>query len=131
MVNDPITDMFIRIKNAQAVNKETVSFPFSKTKQEIANILKKEKLISDFEKKGRGAKKRLELGLSYKSGNLPAITDFKRISKPGQRRYVGRQEIFPVKGGYGLSIISTSRGIMSGKDAKKNKMGGEVLIEVW
>ena len=129
-MTDPITDMFNRIKNAQAVNKETVTIPFSKVKQEIARVLKNENFIKDFMKKGRTINRRIEITLSYKE-DAPAMDNFKRRSKPGQRLYVGYRDLFPVKNGYGIGIVSTSKGLMSDKEVRKNKIGGELLVEVW
>lgn len=130
MVTDPITDMFVRIKNAQAVNKNTVSLPYSKLKQEIAEVLKRERFIADFTKKGRGTQKHLEILLAYKDGR-PIISDFKRRSTPGQRYYLGWREIFPLKSGYGVGVVSTSKGLKSSREARKAKLGGEFLVEVW
>mgnify|MGYP001561023393 CR=1 FL=1 len=126
---DPISDMLTRIRNAGAVNKETVSMPFSKMKQEIANVLKKANLILDFEKKGRNVSgKKLELRLRY-TDSFPAISGAKRISKPGQRIYIKYNEIFPKKNGT-IKVISTSKGIMLDSEARKNKLGGEVVCEI-
>lgn len=129
-MTDPITDMFVRIKNAAAVEKPTVSIPFSKLKFEIARVLKQEGLIDEFTKKGKGVARRLELTLRYHDA-VPAFGDFARRSKPGQRRYRTHRKLFPVKGGYGLGILSTPRGIMSDKEARKQKVGGEILVEIW
>lgn len=129
-MTDPITDMFVRIKNAQAVGKNSVGLPYSKLKQEIAEVLKKERFIADFAKKGRGPQKHLELALAYKDGQ-PTISDFKRRSTAGQRHYLGWRELFPIKSGYGLGIISTSKGLRSNREARKAKLGGEFLVEVW
>ena len=129
-MTDPITDMFIRVKNAAAVGKPTVSVPFSKVKQEIAEVLKRESLIEEFTKKGKGVAKRLELVLRYKD-ETPAFSDFIRRSRPGQRQYRGHRKLFPIKGGYGIGILSTPRGIMSDKEARKQKVGGEIMVEVW
>lgn len=124
---DPIADMLIRIKNAQAVNKETVSFAFSKMKQEIARVLKNHGFILDYEKKGRSAIKKLEIKLKY-IDSLPAIEKARKISKSGQRVYLSYKDMFPKQ--RVLTIISTSRGIMSSKEARKAKLGGEVLCEI-
>jgi len=127
---DPITDMLNRIRNAQAVGKATVEVPFSNLKYEIARILEREGFIEKTEKKGKKVKKFIEIVLKYENG-IPAISGLKRISKPGQRIYLSYQKIKPVKGGYGIAIISTSKGLMTNKEARKNKLGGEVLCEVW
>ncbi len=124
---DPISDMLIRIKNAQAVKKETVSVSFSRMKQDISNVLKQSNLILDYDKKGRSAIKKLELKLKY-INSFPAISDIKRISKSGRRVYIKSREIFSKKGS--ISIISTSKGVMSDAEARKAKLGGEVLCQI-
>lgn len=127
----PIADMFNRIRNAKALGKEMVSVPFSKMKQEIALILEREGFVERVEKKGRGIRKRIEIYLKYKDGKVPAISGLEIVSKPGQRIYMGWRDLKPVKSGYGIAIISTSKGLMTNKQAKKNKLGGEVICEVW
>lgn len=128
-MNDPISDMLTRIRNAQAVNKETVAMPFSKMKQDIALVLKQSGLVLDFEKKGRTvAGRKLEIKLKYVD-SFPAITSIQRISKPGQRIYLKHNEIF-TKGGQTVKIISTSRGVLWDREARKNKLGGEVICEI-
>lgn len=128
---DPITDIFNRIRNAQMVKKENISMPFSKVKFEIVKILKKQGFVSDLKKRGRGVKKNLIIDLKYTEGKEPALSHFKRISKPGQRIYRKANEIRPVRSGYGICLVSTSQGLMIGKEARKKKLGGEVLVEVW
>lgn len=128
---DPITDILNRIRNAQSVNKETVTVPFSNLKYEIAKILEKEDFIEKVEKKGRKIKKIIEITLKYDKNKKPVISGLKRISKPGQRIYKSFKEIKPIKGGYGIAIISTSKGLMIDKEARKQKLGGEVICEVW
>jgi len=136
-MTDPITDMFNRIRNAQAVFHPMVSIPFSKLKYEIAMVLEKEGLIKKAEKKGRKTRRLLEITLEYqreKSGEeklKPVISRLKRISKPGQRIYTGAKKIKPVRSGYGIVIISTSKGLMTDKEARKQKLGGEIICEVW
>ena len=127
---DPITDMFNIIKNAQAVLHPAVSFNFSKLKYEVAKILEKEKFIEKVSKTGTKTKKAIEITLKYEE-KKPAISGLKRVSRPGQRIYLPAKKIRQVKGGYGLSIISTSKGLMTNKEARKKKMGGEVIAEVW
>ena len=129
-MTDPITDMLNRIRNAQAVLKPTVDVPISKIKLEICQILAREGLIKGFEKKGRKNKKIIQIALQY-DGKIPAISGMKRISKPGQKIYLPYKKIRKVKGGYGLSIISTSKGLMTNKEARKKRLGGEVICEVW
>jgi len=128
---DPITDMFNRIRNAQAVHKETVEIPFSNPKLKIAEILKSEGFIFDFKKRGRRAKRIIKIDLKYLDNKTPSISGFKRISKPGQRIYRKAKELKPVKSGYGKAIVSTSKGLMTGREARKQKLGGEIICEVW
>jgi len=132
--------MLNRIRNAQTVFHPTVDIPFSILKYEIAKILEKEGFIEKAEKKGKGTKKILIISLKYQKPPLesvgseaikPAVFGLKKISKPGQRIYARAKNIKPVRGGYGIVIISTSKGLMTDKEARKKKLGGEVLCEVW
>ncbi len=127
---DPIADMLTAIRNAQAVLKDTVDVPFSNPKYEIAKILEKKGFVEKVEKKGKKIKKIIEVTLKYKD-KTPAISGLKRISKPGQRIYFSWKKIKRVKGGYGIAIISTSNGLMTDKEARRQKLGGEVLCEIW
>ena len=129
-MTDPITDMLNQIRNAQAVLKTEVLIPFSKLKNEIALILEKENFVGDVKKIIKGKSKTLKISLKYNEG-LPAIEGSKRVSKPGQRIYTGFQDIKKVSGGFGISVISTSKGLMTNIEARKAKLGGEVLLEVW
>jgi small subunit ribosomal protein S8 len=131
MVVDPIADMCTRIRNAQAVEKEVVSIPFSQVKYQIAKVLEKSKYLEGIEVKGRKTKRFIELKLSYESNMNPKITGIKRISKPGMRSYSASQRLPRVLGGRGISIISTSSGIMTDTNAKKKNIGGEILCQVW
>jgi len=126
-MNDPISDMITRIRNAGAAKHQAVALPFSKIKLEIAKILKQEKYIKDFKKTGKGEEKTLEIELKYPE----VITEIKRVSKPGHRMYSGYSELKKVKSGYGISIVSTSKGLMTSIEARKARLGGEVLIEIW
>lgn len=126
-MTDPITDMLNRIRNAQAVSHKTVSIPFSNVKFEIAKILKKEGLVLEVEKKGRVPKKAIEIVLKYPSDMI----GLKRVSKPGQRIYARAKEIRNTKGRYALLIVSTPKGLMTGREARKNKVGGEIICEIW
>ena len=130
MITDPVTDMLNRIKNGLASQKELVEVPYSNFKYEIAKILEQENLVGKVEKKGKKSKKILEITLKYED-KAPVISGVKRVSKPGQRIYLSSQSIRKVKGGYGISIISTSKGLMTGKEARKQKVGGEILCEIW
>ncbi len=127
---DPIADMLTSIRNAQAVSKETVSFSFSKIKFEIAKLFKKEGFIDKVEKKRRGVKRIIEISLKYDE-KKPVISGLKKVSKPGQRLYFGAQEIKIVRSGYGVAIVSTSKGLMTNKEARKQKIGGEIICEIW
>ena len=124
---DPISDMLTRIRNAQKAGHQAVNIPMSNLKFEIAKILKKENYVEDCRKSGKGTKKIIEITIKYPA----AINEIKRISKPGQRVYIKADKIKPVKNGYGISIISTPKGLMTGKEARKASLGGEVLLEVW
>jgi len=127
---DPIADMLTSIRNAQAVLKETVKIPFSKLKFEIAKILEKNAFVGKAEKKGKGIKRIIEIKLKYED-KTPVISGLKRISKPGQRIYLRAKEIKPVRSGYGISIISTSKGLLTDKEVRKQNIGGEVICEIW
>jgi small subunit ribosomal protein S8 len=127
---DPITDLLNRIRNAQAVLKPAISLPFSNMKFEIAKILQKEGLVGKVEKEGKKVKKTLEIELRY-DGKEPLIAGLKRVSKPGQRIYLPASQIRSVKGGYGFAIISTSKGLLTDKEARRQKIGGEVICQIW
>lgn len=127
---DPIADMLTSIRNAQAVSKETVRVPFSKMKFEIAKLLEKEKFIGRVERRGRKTQKYIEITLKYE-GKEPAILGLKKVSKPGQRIYLGAKEIQPVKSGYGINIVSTSKGLKTGQEARRQNLGGEIICRVW
>ena len=124
---DPISDMLTRIRNAQSAGHETVEIPLSKIKFEIAKILKREKYINDYKKFGKGSGKLLEINLKRPA----AIQEIKRVSKPGQRIYAKFSELKQVKNGYGVSVVSTPKGLMTNKEARKTRLGGEVLFEIW
>ena len=129
-IMDPISDMLTKIRNAQAVGHEAVNIIFSKLKLSIAEILKAEGFIEDLKKRGRKIEKNIEIILKYNDG-LPAISGLKRISRSSQRIYRNKERIKPVKQGFGIAILSTSRGLMTDKEARKKKLGGEVICEVW
>lgn len=126
----PITDLFNRIKNAQSAGHGFLSVPASKEKMEILAILKAGGFIKDFEKKGRTPQKTIEI-TSTTGGKKPESINFKIISKPGQRIYAKKGEIAVFKKYQGLVIISTSRGLLTDKEAKKRGLGGEVIVEIW
>lgn len=128
---DTISDMLTRIRNAQAVGHETTVVPFSALKMKIAEILIEQGFIKDLKRIKRNQFKFIRLYLKYTDDGLPAISGLKRISKPGQRIYKKAKEIRRIRHGYGISIISTSKDLLIGKEAKKQKLGGEVLCEIW
>lgn len=129
-MTDPITDLLNRISNAKAVLHPTVDVPFSNLKYEISKILEKQGFVKKVEKKGKKTKKIIEIVLKYE-GDTPSISNLKRISKPGQRIYKSSKEIKRVRGDFGIAIISTSKGLMTNKEAKKQKLGGEIICEIW
>lgn len=127
---DPIADMLTSIRNAQAVLKKKVRVPFSKFKFQIAKILEREGFLGRVVKKGRGPKKFIIITLKYKDKE-PIMSGLQRVSKPGHPIYIGAQEIKPVKSGFGTSIISTSQGLMTGKEARRKNLGGELICRIW
>ncbi len=129
-MTDPIADMLTRIRNASLVKKDKVVIPFSKLKFEIAKVLLAHNYIASINKKGRKVKKFLELGLSYEN-SAPRIQGLRRISRPGQRAYAKSTDLKSVKSGFGIAVISTPKGILTDKEARKSKVGGEILCEVW
>ena len=131
MVNDIIADMLTRIRNASAMKYKTVDVLSSKMTKEIANILTKEGYIDGFEDKTEGSTKLLTLNLKYGAKKERVITGLKRISKPGLRVYVKAEEVPRVLNGLGIAIVSTSKGIMTDKEARKENLGGEVLAYIW
>ena len=130
VMTDPIADMLTRIRNANSERHETVSIPGSKMKIRIAEILKDEGFITDFKIEEDGVKKTIVVTLKY-HGNERVITGLKRISKPGLRIYAKVDEVPRVLNGLGIAIISTSKGVMTDKEARAKKVGGEVLAYVW
>jgi small subunit ribosomal protein S8 len=131
VITDPIADMLTRIRNANTANHEVVDIPASRMKQAVALILKAEGFIRDFERLNEGPQGTIRVTLKYGPNKEKVITGLRRISRPGLRVYTNKTEIPRVLGGLGLVIMSTSRGIMSGKRAKKEGCGGEVLAYVW
>jgi small subunit ribosomal protein S8 len=129
-VSDSIGDMLTRIRNATAALSEEVVIPHSRLKAEIARILKQEGYVRDFAVEQSGAHKNIRV-LLKRSAKGPAIRGLQRVSRPGRRVYVGCDDVPRVLGGMGVSVLSTSRGLMTGRDAKKNKVGGELLCTVW
>ena len=131
MMTDPIADMLTRIRNASRARHTEVVLPASRTKREIARILKDEGFIADVREEREGPIPVLRLSLKYVDGKAPVVSGLKRISKPGLRVYAGKTEIPRVLGGLGIVIVSTSKGIMTGQQARSAQLGGEILAYVW
>ena len=131
VMTDPIADLLTRIRNANAVRHEVVEVPSSNVKKAIANILLQEGYIKNIEEYNDGVVPMMRLSLKYGSNKERVITGLKRISKPGLRVYAGADELPTVLNGLGIAIISTSKGIMTDKEARKNSLGGEVIAYVW
>lgn len=129
MITDPISDMLTRIRNGQQAEKVSVRMPASRVKRAVAQVLKDEGYIEDFAEQADGAKRVLEVKLKYYAGQ-PVIERIERISAPGQRRYRGKTALPNVAGGMGIAIVSTSKGIMTGRAAREAGLGGEVLCIV-
>jgi small subunit ribosomal protein S8 len=135
---DPISDMLTRVRNAQKAGHIEVVFPFSKLKMAIAKILEKEQFVDFVEllnKDDNNCFSRVRIVLKYEKTGVnsrrPAINEITRISKEGKRIYLKKEDIKNVKNGFGISIVSTSKGVMTGKEAKKEGLGGECICEVW
>ena len=130
-MTDPISDMLTRIRNANMASQPVVEMPHSKMKAEIARIMKREGFIKDYTTEGHAGKRSLRLFLKYTLENEPVIRGLKRISKPGLRTYVASKTVPRVLGGMGVAILSTSNGILTDREARKNNTGGEVLCYIW
>jgi len=129
-MNDPISDMLTRIRNAHRALLPAVEVPHSKMKESIANILKKEGYVADVAVEGGTPLKKIKLKLKYE-GRKGVIEGLRRVSSPGLRRYVGATDIPRVRGGLGTAILSTSQGLMTGVQARKSNIGGELLCYIW
>lgn len=130
MHTDPISDFLTRLRNAQTVNKDSITSPSSRMKFTIAKILQKEGYVGQVTEETEGWKKVITVELKY-DNNEPAIRSIKRISKPGRRVYVGSKELPVVLSDMGIVILSTSQGVMTNKEARKRKLGGEILCEIY
>ena len=128
---DPVVDFLARIRNAIRARHQKLDVPASKLKAEIARILKEEGYINNFVIKGEGLKRTVRIFLRYDARGTSSITHLQRISTPGRRVYVGSSDIPKVLGGYGINIVSTSRGLMSGKAAKRENIGVELLAQIY
>ncbi|MBM3793101.1 MAG: 30S ribosomal protein S8 [Acidobacteria bacterium] len=131
MISDPIADMLTRVRNALAARHAKVDVPSSKLKVEVARILKEEGYILNYKLVEEGPARTIRLYLKYTPANQPVISEIERISRPGCRIYANSKDIPRVLGGLGINILTTSRGVMTGADARKNGVGGEVLCRIW
>jgi small subunit ribosomal protein S8 len=131
MVIDSISNLIISLKNAQERGLSSTRAPFSKLSASILEVLKKEGFISDFENKGKEVKKTIDITLKYDNSGNPAISNVKRVSTQSKRIYKSVDRIYPVKNGYGRLILSTPAGIVTDVQARKQKVGGEALFEIW
>jgi len=131
MMTDPIADMLTRVRNAVRIERPHVDMPLSKVKRGVAEVLKREGYIWDWEEMESRPANLLRVHLKYGPNGERVIQRIRRISKPGRRVYSGAAGLKPVLGGLGISIISTSRGVISDREARQRKLGGEVLCEVW
>jgi len=131
MTNDPISDMLTRVRNAMAARHPKVDVPASRLKAEVARILKEEGYIANYKVAEEGAKKTIKIYLKYSAGNSPVINRIERVSRPGCRVYVGHEDIPRVQGGLGINILTTPRGVMTGREARKEGVGGELLCQIW
>lgn len=130
-LTDPIADMLTRMRNALMARHDEVLIPASRLKEEIARILKQEGYIRHYEVYTEGARQMMRVALKYTGDRQPVLSGLKRVSKPGRRIYTGRDAIPRVKGGLGCAIVSTSKGVMTGEDAWRAGVGGEVLCFIW
>lgn len=130
-MTDPISDMLTRIRNAQMVKKPDVSLPYSKFKHSLANLLVKEGWLKSVDVKEETGFKFLVLGLKYSDNGEPFITELNRVSKPGQRIYSGKTEIPRSLGGIGITVVSTSKGLMTDRSARRQQIGGEIVCQIW
>lgn len=131
MMTDPLADMLTRIRNAVRVERPHVDLPVSKVKRGVADVLKREGYIWDWEEVAASPVNQLRVHLKYGPNGERLIRHIRRVSKPGRRVYSGAAKLKPVLNGLGISIISTSRGVISDREARQRKLGGEILCEVW
>ena len=131
MTSDPIADMLTRIRNALQARHPKVDVPSSKLKMEIARILKEEGYVLNFKLVEEGIARTIRIYLKYTPGNTPVISEIQRVSRPGCRIYVGHDDVPRVLGGLGINILTTSRGVMTGSEARKSGVGGEILCQLW
>jgi len=130
-ISDPIADLLTRIRNAIMVHRASVMAPYSKLKSNVLDVLKREGYIKNFEVVQEGSKKNIIVYLKYADNGAPVISELHRISKPGCRIYNKADQIKPILNGIGVSIITTAQGLLSDRECREKKIGGEVLCEVW
>ena len=131
MVTDPISDLLTRLRNASMVSKPSVSIPHSNFKFELAKLLKNEGYVSDVKISGEGVEKLIDIDMKYSDEGMSVISGMNRLSKPGQRVYSSFDNLPRNNGGLGTVIVSTSRGLLTDSEARKRKLGGELICEVW
>ena len=131
MTSDPIADMLTRVRNAMLARHPKVDVPASRLKVEIARIMKEEGYILNYKVAEEGVKKVIKIYLKYGTDNQPVITAIERVSRPGCRSYVGKTDIPRVQAGLGINILTTPRGVMTGKSAHREGVGGELLCRIW
>ncbi|MFA5841798.1 MAG: 30S ribosomal protein S8 [Candidatus Paceibacterota bacterium] len=128
---DPISDMIIKIKNASNASKEAVTMPYSKIKFAIATALMKTGFVGEVAKRTKKGRSLLEIAIAYEAPGIPRLHDVKRASKPSRRIYKGVKDLRPVRQGYGITLLSTPKGILTDREARKEHVGGEVLLTIW
>ena len=129
-MQDPLADMFTRIRNGQSARMRWVRIPYSRFKEDIVKVLHSEGYIREYEVQGEGATKRLSIRLKYYRGK-PVIEEIKRVSRPGLRRYFKVGDLSPVRSGLGISIVSTSKGVLADRQARQQRVGGELICTVF
>ena len=130
-MTDPIADLLTRVRNANSIGKKTVAMPYSHAKESILTVLKREGFIADFEAIGEGVKRALSVILKYGPEGEKVIIEIRRVSKPGRRIYWKIDQVKPVLDGLGIAVLTTSKGVLSDREARKARVGGEVLCTVW
>ncbi len=130
-MTDPIADMLTRIRNSQTARHDETHVPYSRLKEAVAGVLKEEGYIADFRTIGSGVTKALRIALRYTEAGVPVVSGLQRVSRPGRRAYFGAGEIPRVLDGLGICILSTSHGVLSDREARRQKVGGEVLCNIW
>jgi len=131
MMTDPIADFLTRVRNSQAAGQASTRIPASKIKEAIADILKREGFIGGYEVAGKGVERMMNIEIRYDEQGKGMILGLERVSTPGRRVYVGKKDVPKILGGLGVAIVSTSQGVMTGNQARKRGIGGEVLARVW